>query len=165
MIVKRHNRNTIDGKEITVTLEDALMSMESLRFMLGGAIKRSSANKTAKVRLTEQGVMKTPDTLPDLYDHLNENFKYTAPTKYRWINMTAGTRGNEDNLKGAVGDVIRVMWEVETAANDAAVEITISPNTFPGENNCDNARTIRNYQVKHSELLEHCKRQPAAKAA
>lgn len=120
------------GKEITVTLEDALMSMESLRFMLGGAIKRSSANKKAKVRLTEQGVMKTADTLPDLYDHLNENFKYVAPTTYRWINMTAGTRGNQDNLKGAVGDVIRVMWEVETATDDAAVEITISPNTFPG---------------------------------
>lgn len=166
MIVKRHNRNIIDGKEITLTLEDALISMESLRFMMGGAIKRSSADKKAKVRLTEQGKITTEDQIPDLYDHLNENFKYVSPTKYRWINMTAGTRGSEANFKGAVGDIVRVMWEVETATEDAAVEIVISPNTFPGETKKHIiAGMIRNYRRKHSELLEYCKRQPAAKAA
>ena len=30
------------GKEINLTLEDALISLESLRFMMGGAIKHSS---------------------------------------------------------------------------------------------------------------------------
>lgn len=107
--------------------------MESLRFMMGGAIKRSSKTNKAKVRLTEQGKVTEEDTLPVLRDHLNDNFVYAAPTKYRWINMTQGTRGSEADFKAAVDDIVRVMWEVETAEEDAAVEIVISPNTFPGE--------------------------------
>lgn len=120
------------GKEITLSLEDALMSMESLRFMMGGAIKRSSADNKAKVRLTEQGSVTEKNTLPVLRDHLNDNFVYTAPTTYRWINMTQGTRGNETNFIAEQNDIVRVMWEVETVEEDAAVEIVISPNTFPG---------------------------------
>ena len=44
------------GKEINVTLEDALMSLESLRFMLGGAIKKP---KTA----SDKGLYQLSDPL------------------------------------------------------------------------------------------------------
>jgi len=44
------------GKEITLTLEDALMSLESLRFMLGGAIHKPEADRTIIVRHTEEVV-------------------------------------------------------------------------------------------------------------
>ena len=38
------------GKEINITLEDALLSLESLRFMLGGAIKKPKSDAPVVVR-------------------------------------------------------------------------------------------------------------------
>lgn len=132
------------GKEITLTLEDALISFESLAFMLGGAIRHSSGNKKVVVNLTEQGTVTEAGKLPPLYDHLT-NEEYQVPTNYRWINLTAGTRGTDADLAASadgdtsgaedvfkVGDVVRIFWSVEVLEDDTAVEITISPNTFPG---------------------------------
>lgn len=119
------------GKEINLTLEDALISLESLRFMLGGAIRRSASETEVSVSLSEQGKVAEEDKLPDLYDHLT-NKKITAPSEYRWINMTQGTRGNEKNFEAAVNDTVRVFWTQKVTQEDAAVEVTISPNTFPG---------------------------------
>ena len=119
------------GKEINLTLEDALISLESLRFMMGGAIRRSAANKKVVVNLSEQATLTTKDAVPVLRDHLDASVEYELPAKYRWVNMTQGTRG-QDAVKGEIGDVVRFFWSVETTEEDAAVEITISPNTFPG---------------------------------
>lgn len=131
--MKRHIRNIIDGKEITLSLEDALMSSESLRFMLGGAIRRASTEKQVEVSLTEQVTVAEDGVLPEIYDHLNTEFKYEAPTNYRFLNLTQGSRGNQDSIGDVKkGDILRVMWKVMTTSTDAAVEITISPNTFPG---------------------------------
>lgn len=119
------------GKEINLTLEDALISLESLRFMMGGAIKRSAEAEKVVVNLSEQAAVTVENTLPVLRDHLDASVTYEAPTTYRWINMTQGTRG-QDSLVAAVGDIVRIFWSVEVEQEDAAIEITISPNTFPG---------------------------------
>lgn len=119
------------GKEINLTLEDALISLESLRFMMGGAIRRSAADKKVVVNLSEQATLTEENKVPVLRDHLDASVEYELPEKYRWVNMTQGTRG-QDAVQGAVGDVVRFFWSVETVEDDAAVEITISPNTFPG---------------------------------
>ena len=120
------------GKEINLTLEDALISLESLRFMMGGAIKRSSSAEKVVVNLSEQATVQTADTLPTLRDHLNADHVYAAPSKYRWINMTQGTRGTEADFAAEADDLVRIFWTQEVTNTDAAVEITISPNTFPG---------------------------------
>ena len=120
------------GKEINLTLEDALISLESLRFMMGGAIKRSSTEEKVVVSLSEQATVKTEGELPELRDHLNVDHVYPAPTAYRWINMTQGTRGTEKDFDAKVDDLVRIFWTQEVTNTDAAVEITISPNTFPG---------------------------------
>jgi len=90
------------GKEINITLEDALMSLESLRFMLGGAIKRPAANTEVVVRHTEEVVVGTDTKVPAPKDHLTG--KQLFPTAsyghpIRMINLgggnnsaTAGTR-------------------------------------------------------------------------
>ena len=119
------------GKEINLTLEDALISLESLRFMMGGAIKRSGEGKKVVVNLSEQATLTAEDAVPTLRDHLDASVEYTLPSEYRWVNMTQGTRG-QNSVKGQAGDVVRFFWSVETEEDDAAVEITISPNTFPG---------------------------------
>jgi hypothetical protein len=127
------------GKEINLTLEDALISLESLRFMMGGAIKRAKSTDKVIVNLTEQAEVTTENKIPELYDHLTGE-KFAAPTECRWINLTQGTRGRyklnsekeEEKFTAAIDDLVRIFWSVEVEQEDAAVEVTISPNTFPG---------------------------------
>lgn len=156
------------GKEITITLEDALISLESLRFMLGGAIKYPSASDSVWVRHTEEIVCGTGGKLKQPKDHLTGIYM-TLPTPsaahpIRLINMTTGVRTQLNKATDAItfdgtthlsakgvkfkndaagasdvataeGDRIRIFWETEVAndsGTETAVEVTISPSTFPG---------------------------------
>ena len=157
------------GKEINITLEDALMSLESLRFMLGGAIK-TKAESTAPiiVRHTEEVVCQAGGALPKIKDHLTGielTPKATFGHPIRLINLTKGTRTqiepatkDAEDIALEEGDVItfinpkmisetnnaqaaekddhiRIFWEeilVGTEQHESAVEVTISPDTFPG---------------------------------
>jgi len=164
------------GKEINITLEDALMSLESLRFMLGGAIKSSAtAGNTVIVRHTEEVVVDASGKIDAPKDHLTGKVllpKATANHPIRLINLgggknstTAGARtqieysaggpsgNNEFSAEGNTiqfknpaagineltaptpGDHIRIFWEdvvTSDTTNESAVEVTISPDTFPG---------------------------------
>lgn len=146
------------GKEINITLEDALMSLESLRFMLGGAIKKATDNEPIYVRHSEEVVAGENGIVPQPKDHLT-NVKMTpkaiANYPIRVINLTQGVRTQitdgtidgtkaikfknpaalgENEVSSAKGDHIRLFWveEVKAAQSDSAVEVTISPDTFPG---------------------------------
>jgi hypothetical protein len=151
------------GKEINITLEDALMSLESLRFMLGGAIKTPKANAPVIVRHTDEVVVDSAGKVPApvvggviLYP------KASATHPIKLINLgggadseTAGTRTQlTSGTMGALntitfnnpaagisakapvqGDHIRIFWEEEVTPDHdthSAVEVTISPDTFPG---------------------------------
>ena len=149
------------GKEINLTLEDALISLESLRFMMGGAIKRSAEEEKVIVSLSEQAKLTTANTLPTLYDHLTHK-EMTVAGSYRWINMTKGTRGqfiaeadkkeNDEReskaVQGEADDIVRIFWNQEVTKTDAAIEITISPNTFPGTYKVVGDTFIRNTNGK-----------------
>jgi hypothetical protein len=83
------------GKEINITLEDALMSLESLRFMLGGAIKKPETTAPIVVRHTEEVVCGDNGVVPKPKDHLTGvTLTPTASEGHpiRLINMTTGTR-------------------------------------------------------------------------
>ena len=154
------------GKEINITLEDALMSLESLRFMLGGAIKKPVANAPVVVRHTEEVVCTTGGKVPQPKDHLTGvtlTPEATVGHPIRLINLTTGARtqlvredgdapvtidgdhvinfknkaahGDETPVPTKEGDHIRIFWEKVLANNDdqeTAIEVTISPDTFPG---------------------------------
>ena len=156
------------GKEINITLEDALMSLESLRFMLGGAIKKPKADAPVIVRHTEEVVCTTGGVVPKPKDHLTGvelTPKATEGHPIRLINLTTGARtqityeggvtansdktidGNHvvtfknpaligDNTEDSkANDHIRIFWEeviVNDEGTETAVEVTISPDTFPG---------------------------------
>ena len=154
------------GKELNITLEDALISLESLRFMLGGAIKKPTANTPVVVRHTEEVVCGENGVVPKPKDHLTDitlTPTATADHPIRLINLTTGARtqlvkadggsditidgehainfknkaahGNTTPVPTAQGDRIRIFWEevlVNNNGTETAVEVTISPDTFPG---------------------------------
>ena len=153
------------GKEINITLEDALLSLESLRFMLGGAIKKPTTTAPVVVRHTEEVVCGESGVVPKPKDHLTGvELTPTAVDGHpiRLINLTTGARtqivytsgsaiaidgtrainfknpkafGNDTPVPSAKGDHIRIFWEEVLQNNDGqetAIEVTISPDTFPG---------------------------------
>lgn len=143
------------NKDATVTLEDALLSFESARFMLGGKIRKAqqtAGQDTAedvqddrfdvvKVNLNEEVVIEEKDKLPKVKNHLTgEEYKTqpSAATGFKYINLTKGSRGQVD--KGGaltdlfeVNDHVRIFWTQEVKGTDGeAAEIVISPDMFPG---------------------------------
>ena len=151
------------GKEINITLEDALMSLESLRFMLGGAIKTPEANKPVIVRHTAEVVVDASGKVPnpkvggvDLFPKasaahpiklINLGGGVDSETAGTRTQLTSGTMGASNTItfnnpaagissKAPVqGDHIRIFWEEEVTPDHdthSAVEVTISPDTFPG---------------------------------
>lgn len=147
------------GKEINITLTDALMSLESLRFMMGGTIKKAKAGQPVKVRRTAEVVVKAGGLLPEIKDKWGApvgTITGSATNPIRVINLTQGYRtqiidGNKleagkkvtfvnpaagiASQEAVEGDRLRIFWTEERASEDAgkgAVEVTISPDTFPG---------------------------------
>ena len=137
------------GKEINLTLEDALLSLESARIMLGGKIKTPGVNdEVVTVHYTAEAKAASKTiSLENLVNPSTKNYFADAdkPTKFRFINVTQGYRGsgegttltaNDGASEAAEGDIIRLFWTIEKkgAENEgnSAVEITISPDTFPG---------------------------------
>lgn len=169
------------GKEIKLTLQDALFSTESTRFMLGGAIKRSKEENQVKVSLTTTVTLGSDKKLgTKLTDAIDDTIEYDIPTNYKFINMTQGVRGqvgSQENLtedekkyiladwnaviaahsEFASGDKVRIFWTEEVTEEDAAVEITISPNTFPGtlkQNGSAPCGELKRIANQIGELLE-----------
>ena len=129
------------NKDATVTLEDALLSFESARFMLGGKIRHASTTEKVTVNLNEEVVIEEKDKLPKVKNHLTgEEYKTqpSAATGFKYINLTKGSRGQVD--KGGaltdlfeVNDHVRIFWTQEVKGTDGeAAEIVISPDMFPG---------------------------------
>ena len=140
------------GKEINLTLEDALLSLESARVMLGGQIKKIGGEQGNEVTVHYTGVCTVEDGVVDLTKVENPSTKEVykgldaKTTEVRYIDMTAGERGvftaeedassfeAEEKLNG---HELRLFWKVvkkeePTDGSNTAVEITISPDTFPG---------------------------------
>ena len=176
------------GKEITLTLEDALISLESLRFMLGGAIHKAktSSNDDAGdkviVRHTEEVVCVSGGVVPKPVDHITgKAYTVEATTAHpvRIINLTTGTRtqltsgtisGNKpitfindamglgnNGVQTAEKDRLRIFWDEvfeDDEDADAAVEVTISPDTFPGTYRVVGDTFIRSQKTGKDEAFQ-----------
>lgn len=128
--------------------------------MLGGAIKRPSDTTPVIVRHSEEVVVTADKKIPLPKDHLTGVELTPDPTSehpVRLINLTQGIRTqltegdfvkggtsikfknpaagiNDEGKEPEAGDHIRIFWEeeVKNANGTSAVEVTISPDTFPG---------------------------------
>jgi hypothetical protein len=112
------------GKEITVTLQDALLSMKSLNLMTGGTgIAHTATKKIKKAELVALDANKEFD------------LSYTATANVYILdagaNAVTGTTKDWAYTAGSAGDVVRVMYEV-TSTLGGVYEVVINPGTFPG---------------------------------
>lgn len=130
------------SKEITLTLEDALLSPEFLRIMMGGAIKQATAEDAVTVNFVSNILTKEPTgKIADTYGAMHD-----MPKAYSAIDLTTGARyqvnvDKEGNVvegskpvEWAEGCKVRLFFteQVKQDAKNNAYEITISPSTFPG---------------------------------
>ena len=165
------------NKDINITLEDALISMESLRLMMGGKLNKASATSKVVIHHTDEAVVAKENTVPDIYDHLTED-KLTLPPNYRYINLTTGERGRvvaaaaaaeEGQEGGASGDAgigttftakegerIRFFFDEERTVSKGkeVIEISISPNTFPGTYKVVGETFIRSQDTGKDEAFQ-----------
>ena len=148
------------GKDINVTLEDAVVSWEELRIIQGGQLKKAGqtdkdgnvhkvmVRRTAEKNFKKGDIVAFP-TGDGKTENGKANFPVTKPEKFQYVNMTEGTRGHypltdaeieEGQVEGLIDTEwgkdellkLRFFWEEERAEVGSASEIIISPNTFPG---------------------------------
>ena len=117
-----------------------------MRILLGAQMKsnESATAKTVKINKSAQFTVEEANKIPigDGKTDAGENhLPDTAPSTYKWINFTQGTRGQVDANNSladgsfAVDDRVRIFWTEEAAAGNEAAEanmLVISPNRFPG---------------------------------
>lgn len=159
------------GKDINVTLEDAVISWEEMRILMGAQMNKSTETKKVKIRKNAQVEIETADdwALASLKAEegaenagLTVKGKHNLPTEtpaqFRWVDMTRGLRGNQQNFvekapvegtdyasveestgkfldeKGNyVTFKVRIFWEDETTQEaENATELVISPDRYPG---------------------------------
>ena len=148
------------GKDINVTLEDAVVSWEELRIIQGGQFKHANTENVVKVRRTAEYTFEPGATIvfPTETDEkkagktINGKAQFPdedhKPTTFQYLDMKDGLRGHVKNgtdslnnviINSQVGEAeeprkIRFFWEEERDGTDGkeAVELVISPDTYPG---------------------------------
>lgn len=122
------------GKEITITLQDALMSSESLAVMTAGKKKVAAVGNTVTLYKT-----KIASAAGDL----------TGITTYTWIDSATGIRGTSATAPTVFP--VRIFYSVEAdgaEGKDAAYEITIDAANFPGTYKVVGDTVVRNTNGK-----------------
>lgn len=138
------------NKEITLTLQDALFTMQSLAVMTGAAVRDATDSAKVKVRYNEEIIAAESMTL-----------KHTPVGALKWIDTTSGKRGQIADQTGttvaltalvgaAAGDRVRFFYDVEAdgTENKVAYEITISAANFPGTYRVYGDTLVRNRNGK-----------------
>jgi hypothetical protein len=134
------------GKDINVTLEDAVISWEEMRILMGAQMFTKSDASTGHKVVIRKNAQKNfsageeiafPTGDGKTVDGKN-HFPAVAPSTYKWVDMSSGKRGTQENVsdiaKAEEGQVVRIrfFWEEEVTQEDVATELVISPNKFPG---------------------------------
>ena len=152
------------GKDINVTLEDAVVSFEELRTMLGASLHEAGADgRIVTVRMNGEykavagegeGAI-TWESVKRGEGNINIDPAPKANTKIKYIDRAHGTRGQVDSIDNlttgfVAGDRVILFWEEERKGGEdgEAVELIISPDTYPGTYRVVGDALIRNKDGK-----------------
>jgi hypothetical protein len=156
------------GKDINVTLEDAVISWEEMRILMGAKMFTKSDESTGHrviIRKNAEKTFKAGETVEfpkgdgKTVDGKN-HFPATAPSTYKWVDMTNGARGTKADLTTKVtapeeGTIrIRFFWEEEVTQDDVATELVISPDKFPGTYRVVGDALIRSEKTGKDEAFQ-----------
>ena len=145
------------GKDINVTLEDAVVTFEELRIMLGAQLKKAASEDTITIHMSSEFELVNDELKAVKRDSDNKRIEPNPAEgkKIKFINREKGTRGQIDTIDAAKekmegADRIVLFWEEERAGGEGndAVELVISPNTFPGTYKVVGDALIRNKDGK-----------------
>lgn len=155
------------GKEITVNLEDAVISWEEMRILLGGqAYNEKSSGHKIVIRKNAEKTFSSNDNIAfPTGDGKTVNgknhFPAETPTTFKWVDMTNGTRGTEADLstkvqKPTAGETVRVrfFWQEEASDSLPAQQIVISPERFPGTYRVVGDALIRSEKTGKDEAFQ-----------
>ena len=161
------------GKDINVTLEDAVVSFEELRIMLGAQLREAKATNKVDVRMSADFKYANSALV---CTKLDKNDAPIVPavkenTQIRYIDRAHGLRGQAADVAAVVtdinkklaemvsgeeaetmknGDHVMLFWveERDGSAEKEAVELVISPDTYPGTYRVVGDALIRNKDGK-----------------
>ena len=156
------------GKDINVTLEDAVISWEEMRILMGAKMyTEESSDRKVVIRKNAQKVFNKGETVAFPVEEDDEKagktidgknlFPAEIPANFKWINMTNGARGTQADLPAeAVTErtVIRFFWEEEATAEQPATELVISPSKFPGTYRVVGDALIRSEKTGKDEAFQ-----------
>ena len=150
------------GKDINVTLEDAVISWEEMRILMGALMNKGAAATPIKIRKNCQVEVSSATNgmqiaLGDGLTSKGHHNRPAAGTEGKFVDMTFGVRGTFELAEATDGkgtlslkvddkaytiqkdgdkDVvakIRLFWEDETTTEaQNATELVISPDRYPG---------------------------------
>ena len=148
------------GKDINVTLEDAVVSFEELRIMLGARLHEASADDVVTVHMSADFKYDGTDLVCTKLDEKDQPIDpvIKANTKVRYVDRAHGKRGQADTVEDVktkltelkAGDHVMLFWEEERKGGEGAdaVELIISPDTYPGTYRVIGDALIRNKDGK-----------------
>lgn len=157
------------GKDINVTLEDAVISWEEMRILMGAEMRKAGATddagntikvtirKNAEKTFAKGSTVAFPTGDGETVDGEN-HFPTTAATEFRWVDMTNGARGDQDNV-GEINTAdeavrVRFFWQEEVEQEGAATELVISPSKYPGTYRVVGDALIRSEKTGKDEAFQ-----------
>lgn len=122
------------GREITLTLQDALLSMKSLNLLTAPDDDSvyHSTTVAKKIKKAEMVTLGTGGLFTPKFTPAGEVYVLEGATT---VAESATTTGSYEYATGSVGDIVRIVYEVESLTGTAGAgtyEIVITPDRFPG---------------------------------
>lgn len=127
------------GKDINVTLEDAVISWEEMRILMGAQMfTEADENHKLIIRKNAEHVFKTGDTVAfplekdvkkagKTIDGKNMFPAEKAPNTFKWVDMTTGKRGGqvdfEDQISAALEAELARLQETNENITEAKVRV------------------------------------------
>lgn len=100
------------GKDINVTLEDAVISWEEMRILMGATMNKGTAEKVKIRKNAQVEIAKEAEWVADTFKYSGDdeteagltskgkhNLPAEVPAQFRWVDMTRGLRGNQADFE------------------------------------------------------------------
>lgn len=170
------------GKDINVNLEDAVITWEEMRILMGAKMKQATSTAAVSIRKNAEVTFAANSSTFEVEagDGLTAKGKHSLPADpagitFHYVDMTNGGRGTATAEKegtkltftfvGNDGQAvkapanetlrIRLFWDDTASAEaQAATELTITPNDFPGTYKCYGDTLIRSAKTGADEAFQ-----------